>query len=105
MQRGIEVESFTRGVDAWGVHWVRSGCDSSSLSRNHLLVLSFLCAIGWESNSLSLHVARKQIWPVEGLLAAKVCTPVRSLWVVVQFVTSPVLGAGKDLDCELRVSF
>jgi hypothetical protein len=42
---------------------------------------------------------------MEGLLAAMVRTPVGSLRVVVQFVTSPVLGAGEDLDRELRVSF
>lgn len=54
-----------------------------------------------DCNLLSLRVARKQIWPMEGLLATGVCTPVGSLWVVVQFVTSPVLGAGEDLKYKL----
>lgn len=42
-------------------------------------------------------MARKQVWPVEGLLAAMMRTPIGSLWVVVQFVTSAVLGASEDL--------
>lgn len=53
--------------------------------------------MGIKSYSLSLHVARQQIGPVEGLLAATICTRVGGFGVVVQFMASAVLGAGKDL--------
>lgn len=84
-----------------GLFWLRL---EFTIAR--LLVSPVLLLRNWvDFSSLSLHVARKQIWAVEGLLAAMVRTPIGRLWVVVQFVTSPVLGAGEDLDCELRVSF
>ena len=108
MHRGTAVESSMRAVEVCGVHWVCSDCDSSSLLRNHLLACfsSISQSLGAGAignfNLLSLCVTRKGIRPVKGLLTARVCTPVGSLWIVVQFVASPVLGASEDLDYKLR---
>lgn len=42
-------------------------------------------------------MTRQQVRPVKGLLAAIVCTRVGGFGVVVQFMASAVLSAGKDL--------
>lgn len=107
IHRGTAVESFTRAVEVCGFHWVCSDCDSSSLWRNYLLTCfpsfsqSLMAGAIGNFNLLSLYVTRKEVGPVKGLLTARVCTPVGSLWIVVQFVASPVLGASEDLDYKL----
>lgn len=50
---------------------------------------------------LSLHMTRQQISPVKGLRAACLCASEGSFRVVVEFVSSAMLGTSEDLYAEV----